>query len=294
MRKVFFNNNAQIRIPWRIVAMFALVVGAAFIVSKGWRAAGLPGQRNSSEWQIFAYATLLVGTMLLVIRYLLLLIEKRGLDAIWLPFSRAAFKPLLLGTLLGCVPIVMLVAVAVVLGKAEIVPGNFAASTFAFTMLPAIGAFFLFAASEEFVLRGYLFRQLALVRGPVFAAVLTGLLFGLLHSGNPGANWQGVLYTALGGFLMGLLLIRSGSLWLLVGFHFAWNACSGNLFGLTVSGMDVDNAVFVTTLAGAEWITGGDYGFESSLLTVACELAVLSLALTYLQKTNKKGSEPFL
>lgn len=290
MYKVFVGNDGQVRIPWRVIAMFTLIIAAAFLISKGWRAAGLPGQRNASDWQLLVYASMLVGAMLAIIRYLLLWIEKRGLDAIWLPFSRAALTPLFLGTLLGCMPIVLLVGAAALLGRGSVEPGEFAMSTLASTMLPALAAVFLFSASEELVLRGYLFRQLALARGPVFAAVLTGLIFGLLHSGNPGANWQGLLFTALGGFLMGLLLIRSGSLWLLVGYHFGWNACSGNLFGLTVSGMEVDAAVWQTTLTGAEWFTGGSYGFESSLLTVACELAVLSTALVYL---NKKGSAPF-
>ena len=291
MRKLFINEKNELRIPWRVVALFALIFAAAFLISKGWRAAGLPGQRNSTDWQALAYASLVVGAMLGIIRYLLLWIEKRGLDAIWLPFSRSAVMPLLLGTLLGCVPIILLVGTAVLLGRGSIEPGEFVLSALANTMLPALAVVFLFSASEELVLRGYLFRQLALARGPVTAAIVTGLIFGLLHSGNPGANWQGLLFTALGGFLMGLLLIRSGTLWLLVGYHFGWNACSGNVFGLTVSGMAVDNAIWQTTLSGAEWFTGGSYGFESSVLTVACEIVVLSAALFFLHK--KGGQSPF-
>lgn len=91
---------------------------------------------------------------------------------------------------------------------------------------------------------------------------------------------------------MGLLLVRTGSLWLLFGYHFGWNACSGNLFGLMVSGMDVTHTVWVTTLSGSDWLTGGSYGFESSLPAVICELGFLSLVLLYLHKT-KKGQSPF-
>ena len=66
---------------------------------------------------MLAYASLMVGAMLAIVRYLLLWIEKRGMDAIWLPFSQSAVAPLLLGTLLGCVPIVLLVGAAVLLGR---------------------------------------------------------------------------------------------------------------------------------------------------------------------------------
>jgi hypothetical protein len=185
-------------------------------------------------------------------------------------------------------------------GYGSFAPGSASLSTVGTAMLPALGGVFLFSALEELVIRGYLFRQLALLRNPLFAAVTTGILFGLMHSGNPGANWQGLVFTALGGFLMGLLLIRSGSLWLLIGYHFGWNACSGNLFGLTVSGMDLQTTVWTTELMGSDWLTGGSYGFESSLPAVFCELTVLSAVLWYLHKT-KKGqsrlracSDPFI
>lgn len=292
MRVIFFDKNGTIRIPWRIVTMFLMIAGAAFIISKGWRAVGLPGQRASSDWQVFSYAALMVTAVLFIISLLLRVFEKRGLDAIWLPLQRSAFGQTLLGTLLGCVPILLLVGVALLAGYGSISQGSASVAGLWSTMLPALGAVFLFAALEELVMRGYLFRQLSLARNPIFAAVITGLLFGLMHSGNPGANWQGLVFTAFGGFLMGLLLIRSGSLWLLIGYHFGWNACSGNLFGLMVSGMDVRNTVWVTALSGSDWLTGGDYGFESSLPAVVCELAFLSLVLLYLHKT-KRGQSPF-
>ena len=132
-------------------------------------------------------------------------------------------------------------------------------------------------------------RQIALATNPLAAVVVTGVLFGLAHSGNPGANWEGLLYTAIGGILMGLLLLRTGSLWLVIGYHFGWNAISGNLFGLSVSGTDVKASILSTTLSGSDWLTGGAYGFESSLPAVLCEFTVLSVTLMYLYK---KRPEP--
>ena len=135
------------------------------------------------------------------------------------------------------------------------------------------------------MVRGYLFRQIALIRNsPLAAAVVTGIVFGLLHSGNPGANWQGLLFTALGGTSMGLLLIQSGSLWLVIGYHFGWNAWSGNLFGLTVSGTELGHSVWVTQLTGSQWLTGGDYGFESSIPAVVGEILTLSVVFILMRR----------
>ena len=52
MRAIFLNQSGEARIPWRILAMFALIFAAAFAISTAWESAGLPNQRNSSEWQI--------------------------------------------------------------------------------------------------------------------------------------------------------------------------------------------------------------------------------------------------
>jgi hypothetical protein len=78
---------------------------------------------------------------------------------------------------------------------------------------------------------------------------------------------------------MGLLVIRSGSLWLLIGYHFGWNATASGLFGLELSGFEEGASVFISSLTGPEWLTGGDYGFEASLPAVVFEVLVLSVAL---------------
>lgn len=291
MRKIFINQHDEWRIPWRILAMFMLLAGAMFAINRAWRAAGMPGQRTSTDAQFLGFTILIVAATVAIIIFLLRAVEKRSLDAIWLPLDASALKLTVLGTLLGCLPIALLVGASVLGGYGDIAAGSLSSTNLATMFLPALGAVLLLAGWEELVVRGYLFRQLALVRGPLFAAIITGILFGLMHSGNPGANWQGLVFTALGGFLMGLLLMRSGSLWLLIGYHFGWNACSGNLFGLAVSGMDVDNAIWRTTLSGSDWLTGGSYGFESSLPAVVSEIVVLGGVLIYL---NKKRPEPAL
>jgi membrane protease YdiL (CAAX protease family) len=151
-------------------------------------------------------------------------------------------------------------------------------------LLPGLLALLLLAAWEEFVLRGYLLRQLSIGLNPTAAIVITGVLFGLMHSGNPGANWQGLLYTAVGGMLMALLVIRSGSLWLVIGYHFGWNAAAYNLFGLELSGLEGDKSILASTLTGADWLTGGSYGFEASLPALVFEVLVLSVALRFTRK----------
>ncbi len=283
------THDGEWRTAWRILAMFVLVIGVVLLVNIGWRAVGLPGQRDGTPWHFMLLAMLIAGGVTAVLALLLRVFEKRGPDAIGLPFSRAAVLPTLLGTVLGAVPIFLIVFTAIVGGYGNVSMGTMSLGMLQSVLLPMLIAGFLLAAWEELVLRGYLLRQLSIGLNPVAAVVITGLLFGLLHSGNPGANWQGLVYTAIGGMLMGWLMVRSGSLWLLIGYHFGWNATAYQLFGLELSGMDADAPFLVATLDGPDWLTGGSYGFEASLPAATAEVVVL---LTFLLLRYGKPGTP--
>jgi len=290
IKPIFQNANNEWRSGWRIVAMIALLAIVGVAVNVGWKALGLPGQKTGGPWMFLLFASLIAALSFASMLLLLRVFEKRGPDAIRMPFTSSAWGETAAGTLLGAVPICLLTGLALAAGYGTVGPGNLGLADVLPTLLPMLGAGVLLAAWEEFTLRGYLLRQLSIGLNPTAAVVITGVLFGLMHSGNPGANWQGLLYTAIGGILMALLVIRSGSLWLVIGYHFGWNAAAYSLFGLELSGMEGDKSIFASTITGADWLTGGSYGFEASLPAVVFEVLVLSIALRLIKQ---KGSEPF-
>ena len=275
VERIFKNTDDDWRTGWRILAMIVLLAIVIIGVNAGWRFLGLPGQEEGGPWAFLAFATLICGSAFGVIVLLLRLFEKRGPDAIGLPFRAEAWKAVATGTVLGAAPICLLVGLSLVAGYGDVVAGNLSLGAIGTTLVPMLAAGFLLAAWEELVLRGYLLRQFSIgINAPV-AALITGVIFGLMHSGNPGANWQGLLYTAIGGTLMGWLMVRSGSLWLLIGYHFGWNATAYELFGLELSGFGADASALVVTLTGSGWLTGGSYGFEASLPAMIFEVLVL-------------------
>lgn len=279
LRAVFRGSDDSWRTGWRIAAMIALLAAVNIAINIAWRALGLPGQQETGPWHFLLFAALLSGAALGVIVLSLHYFEKRGLEAIGMPLVARAWKETAAGTLLGAMPICLLLGLAVIGGYGTVALGGMNPQGLVAILLPLLIAGFLLAAWEEFVLRGYLLRQLSLGLNPTAAVIITGILFGLMHSGNPGANWQGLLYTAIGGILMGALMVRSGSLWLLIGYHFGWNATASGLFGLELSGFEEEGSVFASTLTGSDWLTGGSYGFEASLPAVVFEILVLLLAL---------------
>ncbi len=129
------------------------------------------------------------------------------------------------------------------------------------------------ALAEEVAFRGYPFRRLIEAIGPVTATILMAVLFGLGHILNPGATWTSTMVTMLAGILLAVAWLRTHGLWLGWGFHFAWNASMGVLFGLPVSGITDFASIVQTRTFGRLWLTGGDYGPEGAAFTVIVLLA---------------------
>lgn len=140
-------------------------------------------------------------------------------------------------------------------------------------------AFFLLAAAfEELMFRGYAWQLLADALGTLPAVVISGVLFGLAHASNPRATLLSIFNTALAGLLMCVVRARSRALWMPLGLHFAWNVFLGAVFQYPVSGIRVSSSA-VGSAAAPDWLTGGGYGPEGSLvLTAVVSLAILVAA----------------
>ena len=155
--------------------------------------------------------------------------------------------------------------------------------------LSIISAFFLFlyvAVGEEILFRGVLFRWIDEKWGFFAALLISSLLFGALHIGQPGATWWSSLAIAIeAGLLLGVAYKYSGTLWLPVGIHWAWNFVQGNVFGFQVSGGDAGNSLIHASVSGPDLLTGGPFGAEASIITVVLGLG---LSLWFIGKARKK------
>lgn len=133
------------------------------------------------------------------------------------------------------------------------------------------------ALLEEVMFRGYPFQRLVESLGVIPATAIFGLSFGAIHMGNPHASKLGALNTALVGILFALAYLRTKTLWLPFGFHFAWNTTMGLLFGLPVSGLTMFSVAVKGMANGPVWLTGGDYGVEAGMTGTAVILLGITL-----------------
>lgn len=125
--------------------------------------------------------------------------------------------------------------------------------------------FVLVGLFEDFMLRGY--SQFTLARGIGFwpAAAVLSCAFGLIHLGNDGEQWPGLLAAACIGFFFCLTLRRTGNLWFAVGFHAAWDWGETFFYSVPDSGMVAPGHLLRSSLHGPEWLTGGSVGPEGSV-----------------------------
>ena len=126
--------------------------------------------------------------------------------------------------------------------------------------------FLLTGFCEEFLLRGY--SQWVLTKGMNFwpAAAFLSVVFGYIHSGNPGEAKTGLVAAGLIGFFFCLTLRRTGDLWWAVGFHMAWDWGESYLYSVPNSGAVLPGHLLNSSFHGPVWLTGGSVGPEGSCL----------------------------
>jgi len=135
---------------------------------------------------------------------------------------------------------------------------------------------FLFAAAaEEVLFRGYPLQTTARANLAWLGVVLTSVPFAAAHLKNPNvAAGFTFINTALAGLWLAVAYLRTRSLWLPFGLHWAWNWAQASVLGLPVSGVVrfAPAPLLKAVNIGPDWLTGGAYGIEGG---AACTIALL-------------------
>jgi len=140
---------------------------------------------------------------------------------------------------------------------------------------------------EEFLFRGYTQFTLADSIGFWPAAIILSLLFGRVHLSNPGKNWVGVDGVVAIGLIFALGLRRTGSLWLVVGWHAAFDFGETFLYSVPNSGLVFHGHLSNASLHGPAWLTGGTVGPEGSVFSFVI-MGILAATIHVLYPPKKK------
>lgn len=134
---------------------------------------------------------------------------------------------------------------------------------------PLIGVLAAAALTEEVLFRGFLFQRFIDGLGVWPAQIVIAALFTLTHSDAiREIGVQGLLAGAnifLASIMFGLAFVRTRSLALPLGLHFAANVVQGPVLGFGISGDDQPGWLSPVTASDQSWMTGGAFGLEASV-----------------------------
>ncbi|HEV2622813.1 MAG TPA: type II CAAX endopeptidase family protein [Frateuria sp.] len=264
-RWLVFSPLARLLI---FVALFIPCVKLVTIAmhALGWTHGGTPLQVGLGQ-MIGRIVPALVAYLVLVC-----LVERRKPTEL---LSRNAPSRALLGLAAGTLLFSTVVGVLWLLGVYHVTGFNPHANWLTALLMVGIGA----GIGEEIMFRGALFRLVEEGLGSWAALLVSALFFGFAHAGNPGATlWSSAAIAIEAGLLFGLLYIVTRSLPVCMGLHAAWNFCQGTVYGIPVSGLKADGWL-VSTRSGPDWLSGGVFGAEASVVALALCLTVSAVLL---------------
>jgi membrane protease YdiL (CAAX protease family) len=267
------------------VVAFFLVMFAVMVILR-WLVLFLPGLETPRTEEIVDAWIMLGGAV--VATYVMLRVQGWPWSTVYL--DRAAANPVVLarGAVFGAATIGLASLALLSIHMLQIVPTNpgsslATAGRYGLILLPA--AFF-----EELFIRGYPFAVLRRVAGWKMALIVTSVLFGLLHMGNPGADGESILAVIVAGFFLGAIMLATRSLYAAGAAHFAWNWVMAGAMHIAVSGIPAQDPDYRTIESGPDWLTGGQWGPEGGMAAVAFMfIATFYLYGRYLRRMESRA-----
>lgn len=186
---------------------------------------GFPQELLLTEWHLKFNKSApwtAAGAALLAAWIMTRFIDKRPFGSLGLKFHPHWWREFLLGLLIGSSLVMLLMVfllasgtlVRTPVGTLELLKGKvLVALTLALPFNLGVAIY------QEILARGYGFQTLIGGVGIVPALLITSFWFALGHPPYPGA----AISAGLGGLLMGIAYLRSRSLWVPIGIHFAFN-----------------------------------------------------------------------
>jgi hypothetical protein len=216
-------------------------------------------------------------------------IERRPFAAYGLPWRQALRARFWQGALVGIVSLSVLVLGLRLAGALDVhAPAIPPLKAAAFGVIYAL-LFLVLAYREEFLYRGYGMFALSETTTFWFAALASTVWFTWTHHG-PGENWIGLANVAIFGTVACFTLWRTGSLWLALGFHAAWDWGETYLYGVSDSGHAAPTGHLIASLVPSSspvWLSGGPVGPEGSILCTAVMLLLGIACIVWLPRGGR-------
>ncbi|MGX5507411.1 CPBP family intramembrane glutamic endopeptidase [Bacillus toyonensis] len=193
-------------------------------------------------------------------------VEKRSFSSIGF-WNEQWMRKYLRGALIGFIFISIPVILLILTGNVKLQMQEIT-MTVIFGIVGSLVAFLIQGATEEIVVRGWLFPVLSVRSRIWIGIVVTSFLFGFLHLLNPGITILSISNIILVGVFAAFYVLKDSSLWGICAWHSIWNWAQYNVYGFAVSGMTIySTPLFKPVTNGNEVLHGGSFGIEGSIIT---------------------------
>jgi membrane protease YdiL (CAAX protease family) len=298
LKQVFINSAGRLRSGWRLLIFVLILVILSLLFGAVTRKAFEVAVRSVPSSGLARYLEHFVFRLIFLIVALLAgfictrFLEGLPWRALGLWFHARWARDFLLGSVIGIVSLAIATAIATAGGGLSFTISPRAALVqVAQTLIFSALLFILAALAEEALFRGYPLQTLTRANLAWLGVFLTSVPFAAIHLQNPNvAAGFTFINTALAGVWLAVAYLRTRSLWLPLGVHWAWNWALGSLFGLPVSGISdlAPHPLLRGTDLGPAWLTGGSYGIEGGL---ACTITLIVSTL-FILRTGLVNATP--
>lgn len=288
LKQVFIGSDGKLRPIWRAAIYFALgdLVIFPLLDRPVALAAGLlhlsPGLTAANvgleELRSFVDALICTGVLALY--------ERRRVDSYGLPVNRAFGRQTFEGAAAGFTMAGAVALGMIALGGMQIKGLAGGGGALVFSALAWLGANVSVGIAEEFWFRSYLLQTLWKSIGFWMAATVIALIFAAAHYFfKSGENLWDVITLVSLSLLMSYSVLRTGTLWFAVGFHFAFDYMQLFVIG-TPNGAEFPvGRLLDVRFNGPAWLTGGVLGTEASFLMYPA-IALLWLYVWWRYRAN--------
>ena len=240
-----------------------LFIGGIILFLIAYSFASLPEYYIGINWFSGSLSLISGVLLLLMYRWLVGSYEDRNVEEL---STQKCLKHTGIGFLWGVLMMAAIIGIFAISGWYKVVGCSFNAGI----IYRYLMTYFVVAVGEEIVFRGIMFRLLDSQFNVWVALLISAVVFGIAHIINPNATVVSTVGISLAsGVLFGLLFKYYRTLWVPIGIHWSWNFVQGTVAGCPVSGGAPDYSILESFTSGPELFTGGLFGPEASVITMA-------------------------
>ncbi|HEY0036794.1 MAG TPA: CPBP family intramembrane glutamic endopeptidase [Longimicrobium sp.] len=274
-----FQGPYGLRAGWRLALYALLFVVVTRVLAVAVAAAGM-SQSMLATTSAPLFGALVAGWVMVRV------VDQRPVGALGFAAEPAGLKDSAVGTLAGGAMLGAAVVLLAVAGTARWVAEPGTVSEYVAALGRALLFFWVAAALEEVLFRGYPFQVLVQGIGVWPTLLVTSALFTYVHGRNPNVTALALANIFLAGFMLGVAYLRTRSLWFATAVHMGWNWAMSGLLDFPVSGFrPYDAPYYDAHEIGADWWTGGAFGPEAGVAATI----TLALGTAWLMRTRRIG-----